>query len=170
MVKWVWQWLRDHRVQVEVNGERSDERVFRAGLPQGSVLSPFLFLLWAAPRHYPKNRSGLLALHVCRRHGHPLRLHPASRRSEAERRAPPTNRFPGQGVEDDRPRDDDASQHPVPVGPRHGGPLHQGSWIRSDGSRDAQPVRCLAESPPSLRSPLAATEGAHPPASGTYGA
>ena len=27
----------------------SGERVFRAGLPQGSVLSPLLFLLWAAP-------------------------------------------------------------------------------------------------------------------------
>ncbi|KAF0299698.1 Exportin-4 [Amphibalanus amphitrite] len=29
--------------------ERSRDRVFRAGLPQGSVLAPSLFLLWAAP-------------------------------------------------------------------------------------------------------------------------
>ena len=49
MVEWVWQWLRDRRVRVEVNGEKSGERVLRAGLPQGSVLSPLLFLLWAAP-------------------------------------------------------------------------------------------------------------------------
>ena len=49
MVEWVWQWLRDRRVRVEVNGEKSGEMVFRAGLPQGSVLSPLLFLLWAAP-------------------------------------------------------------------------------------------------------------------------
>ena len=49
LVRWVWQWLRDRRVKVEVNGTLSEERIFRAGLPQGSVLSPSLFLLWATP-------------------------------------------------------------------------------------------------------------------------
>lgn len=49
LVRWVWQWLRDRRVKVEVNGTLSKERIFRAGLPQGSVLSPSLFVLWAAP-------------------------------------------------------------------------------------------------------------------------
>ena len=49
MVSWIWQWLRDRRVRVELNGVVSGERVFRAGLPQGSVLSPSLFLLWAVP-------------------------------------------------------------------------------------------------------------------------
>ena len=49
MVNWVWQFLRDRRARVEVNGAMSSERVFRAGLPQGGVLSPALFLLWAAP-------------------------------------------------------------------------------------------------------------------------
>lgn len=32
-----------------VNGILSEERIFRAGLPQGSVLSPSLFLLWTTP-------------------------------------------------------------------------------------------------------------------------
>ena len=48
LVRWVWSWLRDRRVRVEVQGALSKERIFRAGLPQGSVLSPQLFLLWAA--------------------------------------------------------------------------------------------------------------------------
>ena len=48
LVQWVWGWLRDRRVRVEVQGALSKERIFRAGLPQGSVLSPQLFLLWAA--------------------------------------------------------------------------------------------------------------------------
>ena len=46
---WVWSFLRDRRACVELNGTRSGERVYRAGLPQGSVLSPTLFLLWSAP-------------------------------------------------------------------------------------------------------------------------
>ena len=49
LVRWTWQFLRDRRAKVEVNGTLSRERIFRAGLPQGSVLSPTLFLLWAAP-------------------------------------------------------------------------------------------------------------------------
>ena len=36
-------------MRVEVNGMKSSERVLRAGLLQGSVLSPLLFVLWAAP-------------------------------------------------------------------------------------------------------------------------
>ncbi|XP_043212000.1 uncharacterized protein LOC122376264 [Amphibalanus amphitrite] len=46
---WVWHFLRDRRACVELNGTRSEERVYRARLPQGSVLSPTLFLLWSAP-------------------------------------------------------------------------------------------------------------------------
>ena len=46
---WVWQFLRDRRARVEFQSATSGERVYRAGLPQGSVLSPALFLLWAAP-------------------------------------------------------------------------------------------------------------------------
>ncbi|XP_043220268.1 uncharacterized protein LOC122380836 [Amphibalanus amphitrite] len=48
-VRWVWQFLRDRRACMELNGARSSERIYRAGLPQGSVLAPTLFLLWSAP-------------------------------------------------------------------------------------------------------------------------
>ena len=34
---------------MELQGRRSGERVYRAGLSQGSVLSPTLSLLWSAP-------------------------------------------------------------------------------------------------------------------------
>ena len=34
---------------MELNGTRSGKRVYRASLPQGSVLSPTFFLLWSAP-------------------------------------------------------------------------------------------------------------------------
>ena len=33
LVTWVWQWLRDRRMHVELNGTSSSERLFRAGLP-----------------------------------------------------------------------------------------------------------------------------------------
>ena len=48
-VAWIWSFLRDRRAKVEYQRATSGERVYRAGLPQGSVLSPALFLLWAAP-------------------------------------------------------------------------------------------------------------------------
>ena len=34
LVQWIWNWLRDRRAKVEVQGAFSKERVFRAGLPQ----------------------------------------------------------------------------------------------------------------------------------------
>ncbi|KAF0307940.1 RNA-directed DNA polymerase from mobile element jockey [Amphibalanus amphitrite] len=45
---WIFRFLRDRRARVEVNGAHSSERVFRAGLPQGSVLAPTIYTLWAA--------------------------------------------------------------------------------------------------------------------------
>ena len=49
LVRWIWSYLRDRRAHVTVNGCKSRDRIFRAGLPQGSVLAPTLFLLWSAP-------------------------------------------------------------------------------------------------------------------------
>ena len=48
IVTWIFQFLRDRRACAEVNAVRSRSRPFRAGLPQGSVLSPTLFTLWSA--------------------------------------------------------------------------------------------------------------------------
>ncbi|KAF0299401.1 putative RNA-directed DNA polymerase from transposon BS [Amphibalanus amphitrite] len=48
MARWISRLLRDRRACVEVNGVRSRERPFRAGLPQGSVLVPTLYTIWAA--------------------------------------------------------------------------------------------------------------------------
>ena len=48
-VAWFWSFLRDRRAKVEYLSATSGERVYRAGLPQGSVLSSALFLLSAAP-------------------------------------------------------------------------------------------------------------------------
>ena len=48
LISWIWSFLRDRRAHTEVNGCKSRDRIFRAGLPQGSVLAPTLFLLWSA--------------------------------------------------------------------------------------------------------------------------
>ena len=48
MIEWIFQFLRDRRARVEINGTSGEERIFRAGLPQGSVLAPTLFTLWSA--------------------------------------------------------------------------------------------------------------------------
>ena len=49
---WVWSFLRDRRACVDVNGTKSSERVYMAGLPQGSVLSPTLFF-YGRPHSQP---------------------------------------------------------------------------------------------------------------------
>ena len=56
-VAWIWSFLRDRRAKVEHQSATSGERVYRAGLPQGSVLPPALFLLWAAPLSAVLHRS-----------------------------------------------------------------------------------------------------------------
>ena len=48
MIDWIFQVLRDHSARVEINGTPGEQRIFRAGLPQGSVLAPTLFTLWSA--------------------------------------------------------------------------------------------------------------------------
>ena len=46
MVRWVQAWLANRMAWVKVDGVRSKSRKFQQGLPQGSVLSPLLFLVY----------------------------------------------------------------------------------------------------------------------------
>ena len=43
---WIRQYLSDRRASVRVNGMCSRQRIFRAGVPQGAVLSPLLFIIY----------------------------------------------------------------------------------------------------------------------------
>ena len=45
-VWWIRQFLSDRRACVRLNGVCSRKRIFRAGVPQGAVLSPLLFLMY----------------------------------------------------------------------------------------------------------------------------
>ena len=44
IITWIRGFLTHRRARVRLNGALSRNRVFREGLPQGSVLSPLLFL------------------------------------------------------------------------------------------------------------------------------
>ncbi len=43
---WIEAWLTDHQQQVVLEGERSEPVRVRAGVPQGTVLGPLMFLLY----------------------------------------------------------------------------------------------------------------------------
>ena len=45
-VQWTTAWLTNHIARVQLNGETGRCRTFKEGLPQGSVLSPLLFVLY----------------------------------------------------------------------------------------------------------------------------
>ena len=46
MIHWIQAWLVNRMAWVKVEGVRSRSRLFRQGLPQGSVLSPLLFVVY----------------------------------------------------------------------------------------------------------------------------
>ena len=46
MVRWLQEWLKNRLYWVRVDGVRSKSKLFKQGLPQGSVLSPLLFLVY----------------------------------------------------------------------------------------------------------------------------
>jgi ribonuclease HI len=46
MVRWVQEWLKNRLSWVRVEGVRGRSKLFQQGLPQGSVLSPLLFLVY----------------------------------------------------------------------------------------------------------------------------
>ena len=45
-IKWISSFLSDRRAKVRWNNTTSKERIFRDGLPQGSVLAPLLWLIY----------------------------------------------------------------------------------------------------------------------------
>ena len=46
LVRWIFKFLENHQAKVLLNGEESRSRKLHQGLPQGSVLSPLLFLFY----------------------------------------------------------------------------------------------------------------------------
>ena len=46
ILKWIDSWLSDRRQKVSVEGELSEWADVKGGVPQGSVLSPLLFLVY----------------------------------------------------------------------------------------------------------------------------
>ena len=46
LIKWIKNFLTNRKQSVEINGKMSDWKPVLSGIPQGSVLGPFLFLLY----------------------------------------------------------------------------------------------------------------------------
>jgi len=51
MTSWIHNYLMDRKQRVVVNGDRSSWRTLTSGVPQGGVISPYLFLLFMSTRH-----------------------------------------------------------------------------------------------------------------------
>ena len=46
LVRWVRAWLSNKQAWIEINGMPNKPKVMHQGLPQGSVLSPILFIVY----------------------------------------------------------------------------------------------------------------------------
>lgn len=49
IIKIIWSWLCDRQTALEIPGHEAQLYFENGGLPQGSCLSPLLFLIFAAP-------------------------------------------------------------------------------------------------------------------------
>ena len=61
-VRWVWSFFNDHRARAQLCNLFSSSRHFTKGLPQGSILSPFLFLFYTNNLASLLNNDAVIAL------------------------------------------------------------------------------------------------------------
>ena len=63
LLRWISNFLRDRTVKVRILGHTSREIAINYGVPQGSPISPLLFLLYMSklPKLLPNNRRSLIA-------------------------------------------------------------------------------------------------------------
>ena len=157
MSAWIWAFLQYRRPAVEVNVARGDERPFRAGLPQGSVLAPTLYTLWLADlitalKTVPGTDIFMYADDTAT-------LSSGASIAEAGHRAQRTAQRAhhlqlGNKMEDAVRRRENAGPRPVSIGPRRAEREHQGVWRRGDCSPFPRTPGRDLRSPPSRRRPL----------------
>ena len=61
MTRWLSDFLGGRVIQVNVNGFLSNQINPKAGVPQGSVLSPLIFLIYVPTPHHKQNSLSLFA-------------------------------------------------------------------------------------------------------------
>jgi hypothetical protein len=66
IAKWIKKFLKNREFYVEINKQRSENKKISTGVPQGSILSPILFIMYVndiptTTKNYSKNESLLFA-------------------------------------------------------------------------------------------------------------